>query len=286
MSYETRPQTYDETIRVLGKKDYRGIAEFVLPVVKEADEISLEHAKLSIPDMIEMDFLAKVNINEESFILHIEFESAYKSNTEMLKRMLKYYTYIKWHNDLPIYQVLMVLKEPTNVKNIEGSFKSTVQDLDVMQYQYKVIKAYEIDKYEVLKDKQVVLYPLRVFMKHDGESEEEHILECLTAVESLPDKDYYFLTVQCVKKLYEKSKYKKFVKEEIIMQSSLYREPYEKGKVEGEAKMVIKLLTKRFGVIPPELRKRIESLDSETLDRIMDEALSYESIKDVEKTLQ
>jgi hypothetical protein len=50
MSYETRPQTYDETIRVLGKKDYRGIAEFVLPVVKEADEISLEHAKLSIPD--------------------------------------------------------------------------------------------------------------------------------------------------------------------------------------------------------------------------------------------
>lgn len=123
-------------------------------------------------------------------------------------------------------------------------------------------------------------------MKHDGESEEEHILECLTAVESLPDKDYYFLTVQCVKKLYEKSKYKKFVKEEILMQSSLYREPYEKGKIEGEAKMVIKLLTKRFGVIPPELRKRIESLDSETLDRIMDEALSYESIKDVEKTLQ
>ena len=98
MSYETRPQTYDETIRVLGKKDYRGIAEFVLPVVKEADEISLEHAKLSIPDMIEMDFLAKVNINEESFILHIEFESAYKSNTEMLKRMLKYYKlYIKFY---------------------------------------------------------------------------------------------------------------------------------------------------------------------------------------------
>jgi len=49
MAYETRPQTYDETIRTLEKKDYRGIAEFILPAVKEADEISLEHTKLSVP---------------------------------------------------------------------------------------------------------------------------------------------------------------------------------------------------------------------------------------------
>ena len=29
MSYETRPQAYDETIKLLEKKDYRGIAEFI-----------------------------------------------------------------------------------------------------------------------------------------------------------------------------------------------------------------------------------------------------------------
>ncbi|MCB2306034.1 hypothetical protein LGL08_05395 [Clostridium estertheticum] len=50
ISYETRPQTYDETIRILEKKDYRGIAEFILPSEKEVDEISLEHTKLSVPD--------------------------------------------------------------------------------------------------------------------------------------------------------------------------------------------------------------------------------------------
>jgi hypothetical protein len=78
---------------------------------------------------------------------------------------------------LPSYQVLVLLKKPTNVKHIKSGFKSRVQGLDVMQYRYRVIKAYEIDKYEVLAEKQVVLYPLRVFMKHEGESEEEHILE-------------------------------------------------------------------------------------------------------------
>ncbi len=233
MSYETRPQTYDETIKLLEKKDYRGIAEFILPSIKDAEEICLEHTQLSIPDMREMDFLAKINMGSESFILHVEFETAYKSNNEMMKRMLRYYTYIKWHNDLPIYQVLMLLKKPKNVKNIQHNFESTVQDLDILKYNYKVIKAYEIDKNEILQDEQVVLYPLRVFMKYEEESEEKHIQECLSAVEGLEDKDYYYLTVQCIKKLYKGSKYEVYVKEEVLMQSTLYKEPYAKGKEEG-----------------------------------------------------
>lgn len=291
MSYETRPQTYDETIRTLEKKDYRGIAEFILPVVKEADEISLEPTKLSVPDMREMDFLAKVNLNKESFILHIEFETVYKSNTEMMKRMLRYYTYIKWHNDLPIYQVLVVLKKPKNVKNIKSSFESTVQDLDVMKYNYKVMKAYEIDKKEILKQKNIVFYPLRVFMKHDGETEKEHILECLSVVENLEDTDYYFLTVECLKKLYQTSEYEEFVKEEIYMSSALYKEPYEKGIEEGLglgetralARTLTKLLLKRFGILTEDLRNGIQKLDATTLEILIDNIDGYNNIEDVKK---
>lgn len=285
MSYETRPQAYDETIKILEKKDHRGIAEFILPAVRDAEEITLEHTKLSIPDLREVDYLVQVKLNRENFILHIEFESAYRSNAEMQKRMLRYYTYIKWHNDLPIYQVLVLLKKPTNVKHIKSGFKSRVQGLDVMQYRYRVIKAYEIDKYEVLKEKQVVLYPLRIFMKHEGESEEEHILECLAVVEALPDADYYFLLVECLKKLYEKGKYRKFVKEEILMQSSLYREPYETGRKDEKTKLIIKFLTKRFGVLPVDLKKKLEVADTEKLDMITEELLDYKNIDEVEATL-
>ncbi|WP_096636470.1 DUF4351 domain-containing protein [Clostridium cochlearium] len=294
MSYETRPQTYDETIKILEKKDYRGIAEFILPSVKDAEEVSLEHTQLSVPDMREMDFLTRVNMNSESFILHIEFETAYKSNTEMMKRMLRYYTYIKWHNDLPIYQVLVVLKKPENVKNIQGSFESTVQDLDILKYNYKVIKAYEIDKSEILKEGKVVLYPLRVFMKHDEIDEEKHIEECLEEVEKLEDKDYYFLTVECIKKLYKESKYEKYVKEEILMQSSLYREPYEKGIKEGELKgrreekieTTIRLLTKKFGTMPEEVKEAISKLDLVTLELMIDEIFEYKSLDDIKKYIQ
>ncbi len=55
------------------------------------------------------------------------------------------------------------------------SFEGTVQDLDILKYNYKVIKAYEIDKNEMPKEGKVVLYPLRVFMKYEDETEEEQI---------------------------------------------------------------------------------------------------------------
>lgn len=295
MSYETRPQTYDETIKILEKKDYRGIAEFILPSVKDADEVSLEHTKLSVPDMREMDFLTKVNMDSESFILHVEFETAYKSNSEMMKRMLRYYTYIKWHNDMPIYQVLVVLKKPANVKNIKGSFESSVQDLDVMKYNYKVVKIYELDKNEILKQGKIVLYPLRVFMKYEEDTEQNHIQECLLAVENLEDKDYYFLTVECIKKLYKKSKYEKYVKEEILMKSMLYKEPYEKGikegmkeglkegLKEGKTDIVLKFLTKRFGLLPEDVKAKIRKLDVISLDIILDKILDYKDLEDLKK---
>ncbi len=154
-----------------------------------------------------------------------------------------------------------------------------------MRYRYGIIKAYEIDKYEVPAQKQVVLYPLRVFMKHDGESEEQHIQECLTLTEGLEDKDYYFLTLECIKRLYQKGKYEKFVKEKILMQSALYKEPYEKGLGEGKSNTLIRLLTKKFGVLPADLKRNIEQTEMSKIDLMIDEVLDYKSLEEVKATL-
>lgn len=55
-------------------------------------------------------------------------------------------------------------------------------------------------------------------------------IRCLSVGEEIEDTDYYFLTLKCLKKLYQTSEYENFVKEEIYMSSVLYREPYEKGR--------------------------------------------------------
>ena len=112
----------------------------------------------------------------------------------------------------------------------------------------------------------------------------------------MEDPDYYFLTVECGKKLYGTDLISRIIKEAIYMSSVLYKHPYEKGKEDGITegmekgerneliKTVIKLLTKKFGMISDEIREKIKSADIYKLELITenifeiktpDEALKY-----------
>jgi len=57
----------------------------------------------------------------------------------------------------------------------------------------------------------------------------------------------------------------------------------EKGKTKALEKAVIKLLTKKFGVLPEELKIGISKLDAVTLEIIIDGIFEYESLEDVKK---
>ncbi|GAQ25683.1 Rpn family recombination-promoting nuclease/putative transposase [Tepidanaerobacter syntrophicus] len=57
----------------------------------------------------------------------------------------------------------------------------------------------------------------------------------------------------------------------------------EKGKREERITTAIKLLTKKFGPLPEELKSKISKLDSVTLEIIIDGIFDYESLDDVKK---
>ncbi len=290
---KTRKHVFDETIKTLERKDFKALATIGMPSIDKAEEIHLEFSELPMTDMREADYIAKVNMNEEEFILHMEFETNYSSNKEMSKRMLRYYTYISWYEDLPIYQVLILLKEPNSVKNIVKGIESSVQNKPIMNYNYDVVKVYEMDKYRILDSNKKVLYPLRVFMRHDGENDIEHIQECLNVVEKLEDKDYYYLTVELSKRLYQVEILEKYVKEDIYMASALFKNPYEKG-IEDEkerarlkdVRNTEKLLTKKFGILKKEVREKIEASDSYNLSLIIENILDLETLEDALKYLE
>lgn len=284
---ETRKHVFDETIKTLEQKDFKGLASLGIENIDDAKEIQLKFSELPMTDMREADYIAKVNMKDEEFILHMEFETNYKTNKEMSKRMLRYYTYINWYEDLPIYQVLVILKKPS-VSNITNGIESTILGESILKYKYKVIKAYELNKYEILRQEKTVLYPLRVFMKHKNESDLEHIAECLKVVEDLEDKDYYYLTVELSKRLYKEEILDKYVKEDIYMASALYKAPYDRAKEEERerlARIVLKLLTKKFGIIPVEIRGKLEKLEACNLEIITEEILDINSLDDVKKYL-
>lgn len=70
------------------------------------------------------------------------------------------------------------------------------------------------------------------------------------------------------------------------MASVLYKEPYDRAKEEERerlARIVLKLLTKRFGIIPLDVRKNIEKLDAYNLEIISEEILDFNSLDDIKK---
>jgi hypothetical protein len=100
--------------------------------------------------------------------------------------------------------------------------------------------------------------------------------------------------------LYSNDKFEKvnkMIKEEIYMSSALFKDPYEYGMEKGIekgikegvkqelVKNVSKLLTKKFGVLPSEIRMKIDNSEVYNLEIIMDEILSLEKLEDVFKFL-
>ena len=57
----------------------------------------------------------------------------------------------------------------------------------------------------------------------------------------------------------------------------------EKGMEKGIEKTTIKLLTKKFGILPEELKAKISKLDSPTLEIIIDGIFEYKSLDDIKK---
>ncbi|HSV30395.1 MAG TPA: hypothetical protein VLH40_00005, partial [Atribacteraceae bacterium] len=245
---QPRHQAYDETIKNLQVKDCRGLASIVLPDIFEAEDVILNLHELSMADMKKPDYLAKIKLHGEHFLLHLEFEANYRSNKEMQRRMLRYYSSLYWNEDLPILQAVIILKEPA-VKVVSQGFASAVLGQDVLKHHYRIVKLYDMDKYEILKKQITALYPLRVFMQHRNEPPVDHIRECLEVAETTDDPDFYFLTVECGRKLFGIELLEKIVKEAIYMASTLYKHPYEagriEGRIEGKTELVIKQLSKK-----------------------------------------
>ncbi len=137
---------------MLQQEDYKSIIKVVMPGLEDFKIKSLGPTEFSVTGMVEVDFLVHINSKKHGeFLLHIEFESFYKSNIEMMTRMANYYSHIRSYSNLPIYQVLVVLNKSKSVKKIESSF--SFEELGLKRkFEYKVIEIYKMNKEEVLKN--------------------------------------------------------------------------------------------------------------------------------------
>ena len=306
MTTNVNYHAYDQAMKILEQKSSQGLIEAFFPDNHLVSEIKPLTKKIIVSNMKEVDFLVEAKINAQKTIVHIEFESAYKSNIKMSKRMHTYFAIIDEINDqnLPIYQLIVVLKKPKKIRNVKIERKNmNIDMIKTLCYNYGVNLNYEMHKNDVKKKKLETIYPFRIFMKYDEKTIEEHIKECLKVAEETENAIYYTLTVALIKKFYSNTKYESFVKGELLMKTLLYEMPFNdgkkvgkeegitfglaKGKEEGiKATLVatnIYLLGKKFGSLPNNIAREIEKQDIETLELIRNNIFEIESLNELEK---
>jgi len=200
------------------------------------------------------DFLARVT-GDRDFIAHIEFQTEHDPNMPM--RMLSYYARILHAHKLPVYPIVVYLRQRD--AHIEDTYNSSIGGRDVIAFKYEVVRIWELESSKVFENRLYGLYPLTPLMA------DSDLARCLHEVEiAVNDKkidvDSYTCTRIFAELKYPDEVVKTMIKDKLLKQSTFYKETRDEGMSAGRESGVCSLLAVRFGSVSDRLSGRIHSI--------------------------
>ena len=200
------------------------------------------------------DFLARV-IGDKDFIAHIEFQTEHDPNMPM--RMLSYYARILHTHKLPVYPIVVYLRQRD--ARIESTYNSSIGGRDVIAFKYEVVKIWELESAKVFENRLYGLYPLTPLMT------DSDLAGCFHEVEiAIKDKKMDVDSYTCAR-IFAELKYpdkvvKTVIKDKLLKQSTFYKETLDEGMSVGRESGVRSVLAARFGLVSDRLSGRIHSI--------------------------
>lgn len=270
------------------------------------------------------DMLFRVNINNREGYIYFLFEHKSYTSKNISFQLLKYMLEI-WEakinkeriEELPIIIPLVIYHGKnkwnisTNLGEMINGYKELPEDVRkyIPEYEYLL---YDISGYtdEEIKGgviNKIVMTTLRDIQTKDIEGVIESIYKMIEYLTELGDKQtgieyfetlmkYIFnarvdLTKEAIIKVMDKieSTYPEGSDLVMTLAEKFREEGKEKGIEIGEVKSLIKttirLLTKKFGVLPDKTKEKISKLDADTLEIIIVEIFEYKSLDEINKYL-
>ena len=244
-----------------------------------------------------LDSLFWVESPDGPYILNIE-PQGYKDKA-MPARMLRYradiweYTMSKDKSTPRINQaVIFYFPEHDNEKN---TLNDDWQGNITIDYNYSVIKIWELKKDLIINQKLYGLYPLLPLMEIEkSEMPEDIIKKTVDAIDTVEDTTLKadLMAAMSILASYKFSDYllKKYVRREILMGSPLYNEWMEEERKEtstaNSQKFIIESLAERFDIVPKKTRENIAQInDIVILTELFRKSIRVSTIEDFETIL-
>lgn len=220
------------------------------------------------------------------FLLLNELQLRYKP--EMPKRMRAYAALAEEKYNLPAYPVLVNILQERNVA-IPTRYESEFAGLQARQ-DYRVINLWEVDVEIAFQQSVKTLLPFVPVLRGGAEeSTVRRALQTLRADEQLNQLETllaFFATFVLDSTLVQQIMRWDMA---ILSESPWYHEILAQGRKEGKKEegvvMIVRLLTRRFGSVSPELQESLHRLSLEQLEELSELLLDFAAITDLETWL-
>ena len=218
---------------------------------------------------------------EQQKILHLEFQTVPKSTPALPLRMLDYWVRLYRQYGCPIEQVVIFLKQTTSPSVYIDRF-----NVGETVHPYRVIRLWEQAPEPLLAN--VALLPLAVLAR--SEAPEVLLSQVAERIDMIEESEQQRNISACAQVLaslrYEQRLIQQFLREELMREAPLYQEILQEGRQQEAQTIVLRLLTRRFGVVEPRLTARIQQLSSSQIEELAEALLDFSTLNDLEDWLE
>ena len=223
-----------------------------------------------------------------SFLVHIENESG--SNSDFNERFFRYFCTLFLKHSRPIYPIV-VFSYDSPKRLDKSSFVLDFPNKQVLNFEYEIVQLNSLDWRDFLKHKNPVAAALMSKMNVAKGDRPKVKLECLRLLVTLklnPAKmqlisgfvDTYLNLNQQEESVFQSQLTKMDLQEqEQIMEitTSWEQKGIAKGVTQGQSSLVIQQLNRKFGTLDSSVSDKIKNLNSEQLNSLGLELLSFQT---------
>jgi predicted transposase/invertase (TIGR01784 family) len=274
--------SYDNLTKILAEKYPERFATWLLGTPQTNVEIL--KTELSI-EPIRADSLTF--LKTQSRILHLEFQTRWISEPPINFRMLDYWVRLYRLYRMPITQVVILLLPPSEDTEIETTF-----EFEQTRHQYRVVKIWEEDPSLFLADS--ALLPFATLTAQPTESLLMQVASEVGKMEPEAQRQEMASYVQIMAGLrFDTTLVKRLFREDIMKESVIYQEIFETGEQQGEQRalqrektLILRLIARKVGEVPQELRSSVELLSIDRLEALGEALLDFNSLQDLQNWLE
>ncbi|MBD2606947.1 Rpn family recombination-promoting nuclease/putative transposase [Scytonema hofmannii FACHB-248] len=266
---------FDNVCKVLAEKYPADFVRWL--IAEESTNVKVLKTELSL-EPIRADSVTFLRTANR--ILHIEFQTLTQSNPAIPFRMLDYSVRLKRQYKCPVVQVVIFLQETDD----EIAFTEEYVD-DTTIHRYRAVRMWEQDSSLFLSNS--ALLPLAPLCRTD--SPRDLLSQVAQEVAKILDRETRQNTAAYIEILaglrFEKGLIRQLLSEDIMQESVIYQDIFQKGEQKGEQKEAFRFLTRqlnrRFGEIDSAIVERIRILSTEELEALGEDFLSFSNASDL-----